>query len=132
MRRLVKDTLLLCYESVCQLGHLHDLLNPIHINRHTDEDAWLAGVSAAPHWYDDSLQDPTIAVLTGQRAAVVSLKERKRRTLQCTCTSYSFHNPHFTSIAKAELITHAAAQMHTKETSEALDASLLNTDTHFE
>ena len=60
------------------LGHLHDLLDPIHVDGDPDEDVGLAWVATAPHRNDDSLQDPAVTVLAGQRAPVVSLRARGR------------------------------------------------------
>lgn len=56
------------------LSHLHHLLDPVHVHRDTDENVGLPRVSAAPHGDDHPLQDPAVAVLTGQGAAVVSLQ----------------------------------------------------------
>lgn len=58
------------------LGQLHDLLDPVHVDRHTDEDVGLPRVTAATHGDDDALQDPAVAVLTGQRSAIIPLKDR--------------------------------------------------------
>lgn len=55
------------------LGHLHDLLDPVHVHGHSDKDVGLSRVSAAPHGDDDPLQNPAVPVLTRQRATVVSL-----------------------------------------------------------
>lgn len=114
MKCLLKDVLMWHVRMYVFLssGHLHNLLDPIYIKRHTDEDVWLAGVSAAAHWYDDSLQNPTVTVLTGQRAAIVSLEEQKRRTLQRTCSQHVLliSQAPLTSIATTELKTRVATQ----------------------
>lgn len=54
--------------------HLHDLLDPVHIDRDTDENVGLAWVSTAPHGNDHALEHPAVAVRTGQRATVVPLQ----------------------------------------------------------
>lgn len=64
------------------LSHLHDLLDPVHIDRHPDEDVWLPRVSAAPHGNDHTLKYPAVRVLTRQRAAVVSLQTHRHNTLE--------------------------------------------------
>lgn len=67
-------------EGRLPLRHLHDLLDPVHVGRHPDEDVGLARVSAAPHGNDDALQYPAVPVLTRQRAAVVSLQTHRNNT----------------------------------------------------
>lgn len=62
------------------LSHLHDLLDPVYIDRHPDEDVWLPLVSAAPHGNDHTLKYPAVPVLTRQRAAVVSLQTHRNNT----------------------------------------------------
>lgn len=71
-------------KSLCgvPLRHLHDLLDPVHIGGHTDEDVGLPRVSAAPHGNDHALENPAVPVLTRQRAAVVSLQTHRNNNLE--------------------------------------------------
>lgn len=62
------------------LSHLHDLLDPVHINRDANEDVGLSGVSTSPHGDDHTLKYPAVPVLTRQRATVVSLQTHKNNT----------------------------------------------------
>lgn len=62
------------------LSHLHDLLDPVHIDGHADENVGLPRVSAAPHGDDHALEYPAVPVLTRQRAAVVSLQAQSNST----------------------------------------------------
>lgn len=64
------------------LSHLHDLLDPVHIDRHPDEDVGLTRMSTAPHGNDHTLKYPAVPVLTRQRAAVVSLQTHRNNTLE--------------------------------------------------
>lgn len=72
------------WKSPCclSLSHLHDLLDPVHVDRDTDEDVGLPRVPAAPHGDDHTLEDPAVPVLTGQRAAVVFLQTHRNKTLE--------------------------------------------------
>lgn len=58
-----------------RLDHLHDLLDPVDIYGDTDEDVWLPWVATAPHRDDDTLKDPAIFVLTGQRSPIIPLQD---------------------------------------------------------
>lgn len=52
---------------------LEDLMYPLCVERHVDEDAGLVGSGTAPAMDADSHDDPDLPILTHQRAAVVSL-----------------------------------------------------------
>lgn len=66
--------------TVLPLSHLHDLLDPVHVHRDTDENVGLPRVSAAPHGDDHTLQYPAVPVPARQRAAVVSLQTHSNNT----------------------------------------------------
>lgn len=75
------DQFLARWQSL-SLSHLHDLFDPVHVDRDSDEDVGLPRVSAAPHGDDHTLEYPAVPVLTRQRAAVVSLQTHRNNTLE--------------------------------------------------
>lgn len=54
-----------------------DLVDPLRVKGHIDEDAWLVGPSAASAMDTHSDNNPDLAVLTHERAAVIPLQKKK-------------------------------------------------------